>query len=54
MASALERELAVRGAFPLRISEGDKLRLVVTKLDAHAMPASSFAIPKSYKNLAAH
>jgi len=54
MTSALEHELAVRAAFPLRIREGDKVQLVVTKLDAHEEPVSSFAIPKSYKNLAAH
>ncbi len=49
-----EKELAVRGVFPLRVVEGDRPRLVVTRLDARPMPAASFAVPKSYKNLAAH
>jgi hypothetical protein len=50
----LERELAVRGAFPLRVTEGGRVVLSVTKLEAHSMATSSFAIPKSFKNLAAH
>jgi hypothetical protein len=55
-ASAWEKELAVRGVFPLRVvdvpAKSDKPRLVVTKIDAHPTDASDFAIPKSYKNLA--
>ncbi len=52
------RELAVRSAFPLRMVERDargteKSRMTVTRLDAHPVDASSFVIPKSYKNLAA-
>ena len=49
-----EKELAVRGLFPLRLVEGDRARLVVTRLDARPMPVASFAVPKSYRNLAAH
>ena len=51
--TAWEKELTVRGAFPLRVTEGDKQKLVVTKLDLHPVDASGFSIPKSYKNLAA-
>lgn len=52
------RELAVRSAFPLRMIERDasgaeKGRMAVTKLDVHPVDGASFAIPKSYKNLAA-
>ena len=50
--SAWERELAVRAAFPLRVVEGNKVKLLVTKLDARPLLATSFAIPKAYKNLA--
>jgi hypothetical protein len=53
-AAPLERELAVRGAFPLRVTDGGRVVLSVANVDAHPMAASSFAIPKSYKNLAAH
>jgi hypothetical protein len=56
LATAIDKELAVRGVFSLRVSEPDKRdkpRLLVTKLDAHALEPALFAIPKSYKNLAA-
>lgn len=52
-ASASEKELTVRAAFPLRIVEGDKAKLLATKVDVHPLEASLFAIPKAYKNLAA-
>jgi hypothetical protein len=52
--TAWEKELTVRGVFPLRVTEGDKQKLLVTKIDLHPVDASGFAIPKSYKNLAAH
>jgi Domain of unknown function (DUF4412) len=51
--SAWEKELAVRGAFPLRITEADKTKLLVSRIDAKSLDASSFTIPKTYKNLAA-
>lgn len=51
-ASAWEKELAVRTAFPLRLTEGDKTKLLAVKVDARPLEASLFAIPKSYKNLA--
>ncbi len=51
-ASAWEKELAVRTAFPLRLTEGDKTKLLAVKVDARPLDASLFAIPKSYKNLA--
>lgn len=51
--NAWEKELAVRGVFPLRVSEGGKTKLSVTKLDLHPIDASAFAIPKAYRNLAA-
>lgn len=51
--TAWEKELTVRGVFPLRVMEGDKQKLLVTKLDIHPVDASGFTIPKSYKNLAA-
>lgn len=52
------RELAVRSAFPLRMVERDaggaeKSRMTVTRLDVHPVDAAAFAIPRSYKNLAA-
>jgi hypothetical protein len=50
----LDKELAVRGVLPLRILEGDKPKLLVTKLDVHPVDASLFTIPKTFKNLAAH
>lgn len=54
--SPWEKELAVRGVFPLRVvdvpAKGDKPRLVVTKIEARSLDASLFAIPKDYKNLA--
>jgi hypothetical protein len=53
-ATASEKELTVRAAFPLRITEGDKTKLVATRVEVHPLEASLFAIPKSYKNLAAH
>lgn len=53
VASASEKELAVRSVFPLRILEGDKPKLVVAKIDARPLDASLFVIPKTYKNLAA-
>lgn len=52
--TAWEKELTVRGVFPLRVMEGDKPKLLVTKLDAHPVDAAGFAIPKAYRNLAAH
>jgi hypothetical protein len=52
-APAWLRELSVRTAFPLRMAERDgKTKMTVTRLDAHAMDAALFAIPRSYKNLA--
>jgi len=53
VASAWEKELAVRSVFPLRVLEGDKPKLVTSKIDARPLDASLFVIPKSYKNLAA-
>jgi hypothetical protein len=53
-ASALEKELAMRGVLPLRITEGDKTKALVVKLDLHPLDAGGFAIPKSFRNLAAH
>ena len=51
-ATAWEKELSVRSVFPLRITEGDKSKLLAVKVDAHPLDASLFTIPKSYKNLA--
>lgn len=51
--TAWEKELTVRGVFPLRVTEGDKPKLLVTKIDMHPVDAAGFTIPKSYKNLAA-
>ncbi len=48
-----EKELTVRGVFPLRVSDGDKPRLLVTKLDLHPVDRAGFVVPKAYKNLAA-
>jgi hypothetical protein len=52
------KELAARGAIPLeakRVDSGGKesVRLVVTRIDEHPVDAALFAIPKSYRNLAA-
>jgi len=52
--AAWEKELTVRSVFPLRVMEGDKTKLVVTKLDLHPVDAAGFTIPKAYKNLAQH
>jgi len=52
-ASAWEKELAVRGVFPLRVIENAKTKLLATKVDAHPVEPSLFTIPKAYKNLAA-
>jgi hypothetical protein len=52
-ATAWEKELAVRGVFPLRIVENDKTKLLATKVDTRPLEASLFTIPKAYKNLAA-
>jgi hypothetical protein len=47
------RELAVRTAFPLRMQERDgKNKMTVTRLDAHPVDGSLFAIPRTYRNLA--
>jgi hypothetical protein len=51
--SAWEKELTVRGVFPLRVSEGGKTQRIVTKIDAKPLDAARFSIPKAYKNLAA-
>jgi hypothetical protein len=51
--AAWEKELTVRGVFPLRVIENGKTKAAATKIDAHAMDPSLFAIPKTYKNLAA-
>jgi hypothetical protein len=57
-ATAWEKELTVRGVFPLRITERsaekdrDKPKLVAVKVNAHPLDASLFAIPKAYRNLA--
>ncbi len=48
-----EKELSVRSVFPLRVLEGDKPKLLAVKIDARSLDASLFAIPKTYKNLAA-
>jgi hypothetical protein len=53
-ATSWEKELAVRAYFPLRVNEGDKTKLVASKIDLHPLDAALFAIPKGYKNLAAH
>jgi hypothetical protein len=50
--AAWEKELSVRGVFPLRVTEGSKTKLVAVRVDAHAVPAAHVAIPKSYRNLA--
>lgn len=51
------RELSVRTALPLRMAERDGKangsKMTVTRFDAHPVEASAFAIPRSYKNLAA-
>lgn len=52
--AAWEKELTVRGVFPLRVNEGGKTKLLAVKLDSHVLDPSLFAIPKAYKNLAAH
>jgi len=53
-ATSWEKELAVRTAFPLRVTEDGAAKLTVVKLDLHPIDASDFTIPKTYKNLAAH
>jgi hypothetical protein len=55
---AWQRELAVRGAFPIDVVERDRKgnelsHLTVTRLDLHPVDAAEVSIPKSYKNLAA-
>lgn len=50
--AAWEKELTVRSALPLRVTEGGKTKLLAVKIDAHPVDVSSFTIPKSYKNLA--
>jgi hypothetical protein len=52
--SPLEKELAVRGVFPLRVREEEKVRFIVRKTADRPLDASAFTIPKTYKNLAAH
>lgn len=52
------RELSVRGAFPLRVIETgaggrEVSRMTAVRFDAHPVDPALFAIPKSYKNLAA-
>lgn len=54
---AWQRELCVRGAFPLDVSERDRKgnelsHVTVTQLDLHPVAASEVSIPKSYQNLA--
>lgn len=52
-APAWLRELSVRTAFPLRMTERDgKTKMTVTRLDVHPVDASLFSVPRSYKNLA--
>lgn len=52
-APAWLRELSVRTAFPLRMTERDgKTKMTVTRFDAHPVDASLFSIPRSYRNLA--
>jgi hypothetical protein len=51
------RELAVRGALPLRVVELDARgnetpRLVAVRFDARSMDANLFVVPKTYRNLA--
>jgi hypothetical protein len=48
----LEKELATRGVFPLRITDADKPKHLVTKVDRRPVEASLFVIPKAFKNLA--
>jgi hypothetical protein len=50
-AAGWQRELAVRGAFALRVTEGDKTKHAATKVDLHALDPSLFAIPKAYRNM---
>ncbi len=57
VASPWTRELAVRGAFPLRVVELDgkgheTSRTVATHVARHAVDTSLFAIPHAYRNLA--
>jgi hypothetical protein len=47
------RELAVRGALPLRVVEADGKESMTARFDARPMDGNLFVIPKSYKNLAA-
>ena len=37
----------------VKVVEGDKTKLMAVKVDVHPLDAALFAIPKSYKNLAA-
>jgi hypothetical protein len=53
--TAWQHELAVRGAFPLRVVDLDAKgqetgRMVATKFEMHGVDGALFAIPKSYKN----
>src|SRR5438105_2358349 len=45
-AATWQRELAVRSAFPLRMTDKDaKNKMTVTRLDLHPVDAALFAIP---------
>jgi hypothetical protein len=46
------RELAVRGALPLRVLEADGTERLSARFDARPIDGNLFVIPKSYKNLA--
>ena len=46
------RELAVRGALPLRVVEPDGTERMSAHFDTRPMDPNLFVIPKSYKNLA--
>lgn len=48
--AAWEKELSVRALFPLRLSEP---KVVATRVEPKPLAAALFAIPKSYKNVAA-
>jgi hypothetical protein len=53
--TAWQHELAVRGAFPLRVVDLDAKgqetgRMTATKFEMHPVDGSLFSIPKSYKN----
>jgi len=54
--AAWQRELCVRGAFPIDVSEQDKSgkeisHITATRIDLHPVPASDMGIPKSYSNI---